>query len=444
MNTKQLKDLFLTDLKNPQLNTRECLKILRQRLQDLKISGFDFVMSELTEVVSKNPEILYSIAKQDIYKAFNIDAQTLSTVELQKLRNLLLKFAIEYKNEAILEMLLKDKELMDRSEYESIISLMTKTACDRSDVQLLARIHEEHPTYFSTLDNLPGLSDFDKEFIALCIQHDFPERFGMMSSYNTIAKNANYESMLLACAAIKSKKPWFDTVVLNGSESAEELRDLCLFIQANQNLFENKPVSFIMSGKHWVSGTIIANNGSMQILLIDPLGKESFVSGVQFPYKSDSPWSVLTKIFPAAAITIPENKLQHANHACWIFAFDAVRKLQKIDAIPARLPLSILRNTQSIKSINKQAESPDYTEEIALPVNKRGRTFIESAEEHYETSTDSGEKQNKRVEHKFSMLKIKVWDYLTSFSQVQTDMREFSLNSFIARSNQQKSRNLRQ
>lgn len=440
---KKIRDLLLADLHNPQLNARECLEILRKRLRDSQISGFDFVMSELAEIVRANPEILYSIVKQGLYKAFDIDKQTLSALELQKLRALVLKFAIEHSNEALLEMLMQDKDLESRSEYESIIAALLKLACARTDVQLLARIYEENPSYFSTPDNIPGLSDFDKKFIALCMQHRFPERFGMMIDYNTITENANYESMLLACAAIKSKKPWFDTVVLNCNESADELRDLCLVIQENPNLFEGKPVSFIMSGKHWVSGTIIVTEGSMQILLVDPLGKESFVSGVQFPYKTDSPWTVLGKIFPESAITIPENKLQHANYACWIFALDAVRKLQKIDAIPTRLPLSILRNTQSIKAIDKYAESSEYINEVELPLNKKGQTFTESTREHYETTLNSRAGQNKRVEHKFSMLKLKVWDYLTNFSdeQIKEDMHAFSLSAFIARNNKLKIKN---
>lgn len=435
MYCKILMVLFLNRMQMSQYSADDSLKMIGKYLKKLNISKYEFIMFTAIDLIKKSNVLTNFIVDNGIYKVFNIDEKSLSQEQISNIFNLLLGIAIEIKSEKLLDMMARNNTNLSAQENNLLTEKRAQLAYEFSNVTRLKQLYADNPAVFEGLAHRLNMSDFDADFLTTSLNSEFTDKLAMIKCYSAITTNATYDDMLLTCAALKSKKPWFNTIVLNGDENLDDLRELCEFIRQHESLFIDKPVSFIMSGTHWINGVILVTSTGVEVLLIDPLGKQSIDEGANFPKKKDrTPYKIdelINMIFPEAKIIIPENKTQHADHACWVFALDAVRKLQRIAHLPSRLPLSILRNTQSLTTIKGYVESGKYDKWLNNPVNKKKLTFESSVNQHI--GVDSIEKNvNKRIEHKFLQLKQKVWEYIKTHSEedIVGGMQNFTLNAF--------------
>lgn len=427
-----LKDMFLDSLNYSQYNAEIALAELNKYYEKLGITKVEFVMSSLKGLIESDRIILDLISKHGVFEVFSIDKNTLSAQEITGIRKLVFEIAKENKNDALLLWLTKSHKGNISKEYDLITGERVKIACLYNNVTTLKTLYENNPDYFKNIPDNLSLTDFEKDFLESCVSKNFPDRLSRIKCYEAITTNSEYEDMLLSCAALKSKKPELDIVVLDGHKNLNELHKLCDLISSNIAHFNNKKVSFIMSGEHWISGAIEIKDGSVSILLVDSLGKQSIDEGANFPRNSYNPIEIFNQSFPEARFNIPENKMQHASYGCWVYAIEVARKLQKVTDLDAALPLSILRNTQSLSTIEKYTQASHYASKIDKPVNKRGLTFAQSVQENVIPDID-GKMINKRIEHKFSRLKTRVWQYLktTSDEQLANDMHQLTLEALI-------------
>jgi hypothetical protein len=445
MYCRLLKDIFLSSLEMAQYSLEENLHAMRQYYEKLNVSGLDFITLSLKELIKERRSIIELFYRNDIFQLLDINLEELSSNQASELKTLFLEIIKTSPDDALFKMLI-EKFHISNDEIQEVMLERIKLACARSNIEVLKEIYSHKPEYFEQLLTNKKLSWMDKDFLRACIKHDFPESFGRLRCYDSITTNSSYPDMLLTCAALKSNNDSFDTVVLDGMENLNELQTFCEFIKHNLQDLDGKRFSFIMSGKHWVSGEIFIDNGNVQAFLIDPLGKQSIEDGANFPKKSDKtayrPDEIIASVFPNAEITIPENKIQHANNGCWVYAIDMVRKLPKATD-KASVLLSILRNTQSLTAINKytdKTQHPEYAHIIDAPINKAGLTFMQSVQQNTTDLVDNNGQTkiiNQRIEYKFSRLKEKVWGFLkecvNNDLQLENKTDYFKLHSFMLR-----------
>jgi len=325
-----------------------------------------------------------------------------------------------------LEML--SEKMQDNAHY-LLLNKLIFAACKRGEMKVLKNLYSNFATEFIDIIKEPKNVQF-KPFIDECINQNFPDRFKYISQFTGPMGEIDYLGGLVCCAAIAKKSKDFRPVLLNCSESLEELIDLFNFIEKNKNKLDAELIRFVLTGIHWISGVIQIKHGKINILFIDPLGKGSFDSGALFSDQKINLAQLAENHLSNINCWVIETKRQHDSSGCSVFVLDDARKLFKTDDFFTVLPLKMLRTTQSLSTIKALGSLSHYSNDLNVPINKRGKSFLESLKENIENV--GGKPVNKRLEHKFGQLSIKVWDFLISHNdeELSKSMNKFTLANF--------------
>ena len=235
---------------------------------------------------------------------------------------------------------------------------------------------------------------------------------------------------------------------------------LCTKLTTLKTLQKPLTQRFICSSSHWIAGEItIDEEGETKILFIDSLGVAPIYETTEEVIK------IANRIFPQCEIFVSEKKRQNALSGCSIFALNDVATLytlrleeqydqtklfgyiannpsQKISIketkgtdltiTSCKLPLSLNRTMQSEKLLTEIIPKATV-EEQKIPVNKKGETAELSATKSFQTSPETGKRQNTRLFYKLDKMAEHVFDYLLKHStrEREEQMKAGTVAAFI-------------
>lgn len=295
----------------------------------------------------------------------------------------------------------------------------------------------------------------------------------------------SYLDALLTCAQTAHRKVKYDfnpTVIHCFSAFPE-------YINAIQLMMKKQSLStirerFILTGTHWISGEImIEENGTVKALVIDPVSLEKNSVAC---YETPKVLSLLRKQFPDIQLYYPSEKRQRDYESCCIFALDDVIHLYTIEqylptknlydyfdqqhataiavhpenndakdnakiqtetvtVIPVKLPLSLMRTTQSTILSQPKIKGDNISPSIIgsrpaseqnEPVNKKGQTALMCAQGIFKKNPKTKLTENTRLEKKYEkMIKGNFMFVAThSFEEICQRMHRHTVDALIARS----------
>lgn len=355
---------------------------------------------------------------------------------------------------------------------EDILSLLIPLYIEKFNLFMLQEINKLNPKIFETaiannktlteeqLGQIREPTDPQQAYFISKHMHAFTKEFG----------NIDYDSGRIAAIEIAQRKLSnkdqsyiFDPTFLKGTETkvkGETIKENNEFKEYLSLLKPHKPIRerFVIAEQHWVVGEInIDDDGHASIFIIDSLGRNSdhFPSHIIKAFNEQ---------FPDGTIYFSEEKRQHAELACQMFALDDLvhlytmekyfqqqygltkifdylaaqpkdnkivkDELPGIDIISAKLPISLLSTKQSNKLFSDLFPSRNTAEQKA-PVNKKGQT----AEERATAGLEEG--KNVRLTQKMKNLANHVFKFLfhqrESLPSLSKSMEDFSLQGFKKR-----------
>ncbi len=269
----------------------------------------------------------------------------------------------------------------------------------------------------------------------------------------------DYEDVLLAVAQIAARKMYsFRPTVLKIEEFKKYLT---IIKEGNKQVHER----FIIDCyDHWNCGEIkIEKDGTVNLLLIDSFGLADSLYGLSHLV------SIVKEVYPSCMPYIAIEKRQHASLACGSFALNDLKQLhtlvnylnhslfkylessnKKLGTVGIKygftlfkvkaclLPISLLRTTQSLKSLSKFLYARS-DEEKKLLITKTKKNVIDSIIEHLVVIKDEkGVPQkimNMRLNKKLEQMSRDVADFLldNSEAKVAKSVASFTLDAFIVR-----------
>jgi hypothetical protein len=314
-----------------------------------------------------------------------------------------------------------------------ILTVLIVYACEDGKIPDLKYFYENFKDDFIIIANSVDCTSY-KDFLVGCIEHDFPEKFKYISRFNNQPDKIDHDAGLVACAAIAESSTIFKPVLLDGLHNFNDLRAFFSLIEAHKKQINGEIIRFVSTGEHWFSGVIQIKDDQINLLFIDPLGKDSFNEGYFF-HDIKHPVDIANECFSNLNVNVIDIKRQHDGRSCAVFTLDDARKLFKINDFFTDLPINMIRTTQSMETIMRLKKLPAYAAHLTEAVNKKGLNLQESVDEHTANIEDElGNRKtiNKRIESKFANLETKVWKFLNTHSAAEIDdiKQKFSLTNF--------------
>jgi hypothetical protein len=414
---KKVQSLYILDPKEEQRDDKQSLfEILNQCLKSCRSAESLLLI-----------KAFYQSFGFDWAKICNDNSQLILTHNL---------FESLFKNRAYIELQIFD--ILTQEAKLIFFIRFIKHCCEQGLLEDLAYVYQLDIPNFSDAANSKELGQY-KDFLAMCVEFNFASKFKIMAQFHSTPGKINYEGALTVCAAIAEKNPDFVPVVLNSTQNYDELREFFNFIKQNREAINGQTFAFISAGRHWINGVIRVQADSIDLLFVDPLGSKAFDANLFDPLYEKTLREVVQECLGTTVhILVAEQPRQYSLVGCSVYAIDDARKISKwnkSEPFSEHLPLTMLRITQSITEIKKIQQDPYYAEKLAMPINKRALTYMESIDEHTinltEDRTDR-KKFNKRIEHKLNMLSEKVASFMKAHSddELQTAKFKFAILAF--------------